>query len=229
MSDISPATGASGVTGTAATQPTTETRSTSAISSDFDTFILMLTTQLENQDPLNPLDSAEFAVQLATFSGVEQQVRTNELLEGLTEPIGAEGLADYASWVGMQAGFTGPVRYQGDPVQIEAVPSAFAAHAQLEVIDSDGQVVQRVPIPTEPGTATWNGTQFDGSFAPDGDYALDVVSYNDQWDEIARNRPDIYHDVREARLGANGPQLLLSNGTEVGVDDVISLRNPPSP
>ena len=47
---------------------------TGVISSDFQTFLTMLTTQLQNQDPLNPVESSDFAVQLATFSGVEQQV-----------------------------------------------------------------------------------------------------------------------------------------------------------
>jgi flagellar basal-body rod modification protein FlgD len=55
-----------------------------AISSDFNTFLRMLTVQMQNQDPLDPIDSADFAVQLATFSGVEQQVRTNELLGQLS-------------------------------------------------------------------------------------------------------------------------------------------------
>ena len=55
----------------------------SVISSDFETFLKMLTTQLQNQDPLDPVKSEDFAVQLATFSGVEQQVLTNDLLESL--------------------------------------------------------------------------------------------------------------------------------------------------
>ena len=58
----------------------TDTASTSAISSDFETFLKMLTAQMENQDPLNPLDSQDFATQLATFSGVELKGRI-ELFE----------------------------------------------------------------------------------------------------------------------------------------------------
>jgi flagellar basal-body rod modification protein FlgD len=50
------------------------------ISSDFETFLKMLTVQMQNQDPLNPVDSSDYATQLATFSGVEQQVQTNDLL-----------------------------------------------------------------------------------------------------------------------------------------------------
>ena len=57
------------------------TAETSLIGNDFNTFLVMLTTQLQNQDPLNPIESSDYAVQLATFSGVEQQVRTNQLLQ----------------------------------------------------------------------------------------------------------------------------------------------------
>ena len=67
------------------------TNASSKISSDFETFLLMLTTQLENQDPLNPIESQDFAVQLATFSGVEQQVLTNDLLSDLGQGFGSSG------------------------------------------------------------------------------------------------------------------------------------------
>ncbi|MFV2001871.1 MAG: flagellar hook capping FlgD N-terminal domain-containing protein, partial [Paracoccaceae bacterium] len=53
------------------------------VNSDFETFLKLLTTQLKNQDPLKPVDSSDFAVQLATFSSVEQQVKTNDLLTSL--------------------------------------------------------------------------------------------------------------------------------------------------
>jgi flagellar basal-body rod modification protein FlgD len=73
------------------------------ISSDFETFLLMLTTQMQNQDPLNPIESADFAVQLATFSGVEQQVKTNDLLQSLAQQMGIMGMSQLAGWVGMEA------------------------------------------------------------------------------------------------------------------------------
>lgn len=67
------------------------------ISSDFQTFLKMLTAQIQNQDPLNPTPSDEFAVQLATFSSVEQQVRTNDLLVALGAQFGSMGMAQFAS------------------------------------------------------------------------------------------------------------------------------------
>ena len=68
--------------------------SASVISSDFETFLKMLTAQMENQDPLNPMDSADYAVQLATFSSVEQQVLTNDLLQAMTLQLGSSGMAE---------------------------------------------------------------------------------------------------------------------------------------
>ena len=103
--DVPSATSASsspGTTGTGGTAPT--------ISSDFNTFLRMLTVQMQNQDPLNPIDSADYAVQLATFSGVEQQVRTNQLLADMQGKFSQLGMAEMAGWIGKEARSAAPVR-----------------------------------------------------------------------------------------------------------------------
>jgi flagellar basal-body rod modification protein FlgD len=61
----------------------------SAFSEDFDTFLTLLTAQVENQDPLAPLDSTQFVEQLATFSALEQQVTTNDHLEKIAALLAA--------------------------------------------------------------------------------------------------------------------------------------------
>ncbi len=73
-----------------------------AISSDFETFLKMLTVQMQNQDPLNPVDSSDYAVQLATFSSVEQQVLTNDILRSLSDQIGGGSIQQLAGWIGME-------------------------------------------------------------------------------------------------------------------------------
>lgn len=68
----------------------TETVS-NGIAQDFDTFLTLLTTQLQNQDPLEPTDSNEFTRQLVSFAGVEQQIQANENLQDLsTLPLSAK-------------------------------------------------------------------------------------------------------------------------------------------
>ena len=66
----------------AATQ-TRSQKSSFSLAADLDSFLLLLTTQLRNQDPLSPLDSNEFTGQLVAFAGVEQQIPTNGHLEQL--------------------------------------------------------------------------------------------------------------------------------------------------
>ena len=79
-----------------ASSPIPEAPAKATIDSDFETFLIMLTTQMKIQDPLNPIDSSDFAVQLATFSSVEQQVKTNDLLASLGQQLGFMGLSRLA-------------------------------------------------------------------------------------------------------------------------------------
>ncbi len=73
------------VSGVAATNATAAQTSRASIANNFDTFLLLLTTQLKNQNPLDPLDTNQFTQQLVQFAGVEQQIRTNDSLEALVK------------------------------------------------------------------------------------------------------------------------------------------------
>ena len=124
----------------------------SKITSDFNTFLRMLTVQMQNQDPLNPIDSADYAVQLATFSGVEQQVRTNQLLADLQGRFQQLGMAEMASWIGKEARSSAPILYEGSPVTLSPNPAIGSTRAVLAVRDSAGNLVSReeIPVSTEP-------------------------------------------------------------------------------
>ena len=139
-------------TTTAAAQTTAPAvaSSTSAISSDFETFLRMLTVQMQNQDPLNPVDSSDYAVQLATFSGVEQAVLTNDLLASLTAQMNSSGLADMANWVGKEARAAAPAYFDGTPINITPNPSVIADRAEIVVRNVSGAEVQRCLLYTSP-------------------------------------------------------------------------------
>ena len=127
-------------------------RAASSLTSDFDTFLKMLTVQLQNQDPLNPIESTDYAVQLATFSGVEQQVQTNELLQTLAAEQSAFGLTQMASWVGKEVSAVSDGYWDGTPLTVVPATADGATRAELMVRDEGGAVVQRLDIPlgTEP-------------------------------------------------------------------------------
>ena len=199
--------------------------STQVISSDFETFLLMLTTQLENQDPLNPIESQDFAVQLATFSGVEQQVLTNDLIRDLKGVLGASDLAQLAGWVGMEARVNASVRFEGRPVDVAVSPDLGSDRAELVVRNARGAEVAREAVPSSSGVYSWAGTGAFGAPLPYGDYTLELVSQRQGEVTSVRSVPH-YAYVTEARQGAAGVELVIAGGAVVSSENVSGLREP---
>ncbi|PYE84564.1 flagellar hook capping FlgD N-terminal domain-containing protein [Pseudoroseicyclus aestuarii] len=199
--------------------------STSALSSDFETFLKMLTTQMQNQDPLQPMESAEFSVQLATFSGVEQQVQTNDLLRQMTSAIGAGGLAEMAALVGREVRAAVPAQFDGSPVALTFTPRAEAERTELVVRDSTGAEVQRRLLPRGESTVTWTGTGADGTAMPRGLYSFEVVSQAGET-VIDTQVPRLYARVDEVQSTPAGTVLILAGGTAVSQEEVDALRAP---
>ncbi len=195
-----------------------------AVSSDFETFLKMLTAQIKNQDPLDPMDSADYAVQLATFSSVEQQVLTNDLLAGMSGKAGGTGLVDFAGWVGRDARAAMPARFDGAVISVTPKVAPGADHAEVVVTDGTGLEVQRFQIPSDSEGFDWAGTDRNGRALPPGLYAFDVVSRNG--DEIlATARAEVYGRVREVQVDETGPVLVLGSGARISVADVTALRD----
>jgi len=217
MSSISPV---------ATTTPTTQSGAPSQgalLSSDFQTFLKMLTTQARNQDPLNPMDSSDYAQQLATFSGVEQQVRTNTLLESLAAQLGGGGLTQYASWVGMEARVTAPVSFDGAPLTLYLSPVSGADRADLVTLDSAGNEVARYTAPLGTGSIVWAGTDATGQSLPSGVYSFRLEGYSGDT-LIGATAVESYTRINEVRSDAAGTVFTLAGGAEVTVDGIGALR-----
>ncbi|MEZ6022857.1 MAG: flagellar hook capping FlgD N-terminal domain-containing protein [Hyphomonadaceae bacterium] len=88
-----------------ATTPAESAGSRQRLSDNYDTFLVLLTAQLQNQDPLAPMDSTEFTQQLVQYSQVEQQIRTNEQLEGLVGQYQAASAGAALSYLGATPSF----------------------------------------------------------------------------------------------------------------------------
>ena len=205
--------------------PVANQTSQSGISSDFNTFLKMLTVQMQNQDPLNPIESSDYAVQLATFSGVEQQVRTNQLLDAMATQFSLLGMSQLAGWVGQEARSAAPVWFSGTPVTVSPNPLASADRAVLVVRDAAGNTVSREDIPTASEPYKWFGGDAAGNILQDGRYGLTVESWRDG--EVLQEGPvESYGLVVEARGGDGGVRLVLEGGIEVPASGITALRQP---
>jgi flagellar basal-body rod modification protein FlgD len=214
--NVSPATASTAPTATPAGQ-------TAKITSDFDTFLRMLTVQMQNQDPLNPIESADYAVQLATFSGVEQQVRTNKLLSDMQSRFQQSGLAEMAGWIGREARSPAAVLFEGNPVTLYPAPAAGATDVDLVVRDMWGGLVARETIPVSTAPYRWLGADATGSLLPAGSYQVSLESRKGD-SVLSTVGIDHYARVIEVRDTADGARLVLEGGIEVPADQVTALR-----
>lgn len=207
------------------TQNSTAEDGTAAISSDFETFLRMLTAQIENQDPLNPVDSTDFATQLATFSSVEQQVLTNDLLTNLGAELGALGMSQLSTWVGMNANAIMPVNFNGDPVRIVTEGSDLADKAHLVVRNDAGAEVARYEVPTSRQQTLWQPVGPGGQPLPLGTYQLEVES-SLQGEVVGTSAVLVEGRIIEARNENGVPLLVMNTGQEVSSADIVGLREP---
>ena len=217
--------------------PTTElpSRATSAlpggsdssgvISSDFETFLTMLTTQMENQDPLNPMESSDFAVQLATFSGVEQQVLGNDLLKDLGSQMGVMNLSQLSGWVGMEARTSGPVQFNGSPVKLYPEIPPLADNATIVVRDTYGREINRTTLAPGQEEFVWDGKDAAGTQLANGKYSFSVQS---SAGDVLLDTTGVYSyaKVEEVRNRNGITELILPGNVVLPSSEVSALRQP---
>ncbi|MEZ5753321.1 MAG: flagellar hook capping FlgD N-terminal domain-containing protein [Paracoccaceae bacterium] len=210
---------------TPASTPTPNSSFGSAAGGDFTTFLRMLTTQMENQDPLNPMESTDFAVQLATFSGVEQQVQTNRILSSLAGQFGLMGMAQLSGWIGQEARSSAPVFYDGQPVTLSFQPAATADDLVLVIRDARGNLLSRESVPPGQTSHRWLGGDAAGNPAAPGLYSFQLESLREG--EVIRTDPvQSYAPITEARRDGDKITLILRGGVAISADDVTALRAP---
>ncbi len=216
------------LTATSLTTATVQTapevsKSKSVISSDFETFLKMLTTQARYQDPLEPIDSSQYSAQLAQFSMVEQQVLSNDLLKALSTQLGGSSIGQVAGWIGMEARSTAPVQFEGAPITIAPVLAPSAEKAELVIYDAQGKEVQRSAISVSEEPIQWAGVSQNGSPFANGTYSFAVESYRGG-EVFATNPAESYSRIIEARIEGGATRLILASGTKVATSDITALR-----
>lgn len=205
--------------------PNSSVGTTTALSSDFETFLKMLTAQARFQDPMEPLDSSQYAAQLAQFSMVEQQVLSNDLLTALSTQLGAGNMTQLAGFIGMEARSIAATPFDGNPIPINLNPAAEADKAILVVRDAEGVEVQRVAIPVAAGPVEWAGATDDGVPFPDGLYSFEVES-SAKGEVLLTDPVATYTRITEARMQDGEAILILEGGSAISASEITGLREP---
>lgn len=176
MSDIPPIS-----TGTTSTSTGPGGSLQGNIGEEFNSFIQLLTAQVQNQDPLSPLDSTQFVEQLATFSALEQQVQSNQQLTQIASLIGDLNALAASEWLGEEVTVQSSwVPFSGETVEFEVDKPQNANRAILTVRDTNGDLAWSESLNLADQRYQWNGQLANGGVAPnDSIYQVSVDFYRD--------------------------------------------------
>ncbi|HTO27042.1 MAG TPA: flagellar hook assembly protein FlgD [Devosia sp.] len=214
------------VSGSSNTSKLAASRST--IADNFDTFLSILTTQLKNQNPMDPLDTNQFTQQLVQFTGVEQQLKTNEFLETLMLSSQNTAKSDAVSYIGKEVTSSGKT---GELTDANAVFWAYsaeanAANATVTIKDATGQVVysETGPLKSGPGTFRWDGKGSDGNMKPNGVYTVDIQGKDANGKDVKISTASI--GVVTAVDFTGDVPVLTVGSRRVAITDVTDVRIP---
>ena len=201
--------------------------SNASSSSDFKTFLTLLTAQMRNQDPLKPMDSTAFVAQLASFSSVEQQVKTNSKLGELLEMFAGSTAANLTEWLGKEVRREGAANFNGQPITINVTIHPSADTARLVVRDENAVIIHTQQFNSSATSVTWDGSTQGTGTAPTGRYTFEVESYTDG-NLLETNPGSVFDLVTEVRLDHGNTVLIFQDGATLQADDASAIRMPQS-
>lgn len=192
---------------TSGTAQAAGTAGSAQIAGDYNTFLTLLTTQLQNQDPLNPLDTSQFTQQLVEFSSVEQQVNMNTNLQTLISLQQTSEATSAMQFLGNSVTVSGKTAaLAANSPATWSLNSASPATANITITSSTGQTAYSGSMSLNAGSQayTWNGQGSNGVTWPAGQYTLSIGA-----------------------TGANGQPVTVSTQVQGTVSGVNLSQNPP--
>lgn len=198
------------------------------LAEDFSQFLTLLTTQLQNQDPLSPMDSTEFTNQLVQFSQVEQQINANQKMDALVQLQMASISSVALGYVGMDVSYlSAEMNFDGTtPITVNYALGDSAHVAKMNVYDEKGDLIYSTDAPKSVGQneIVWTGIKNDGTMAGEGTYTVSLDA------ATADGKPIDTTTVVSGRVrgieSQNGVVYLLIGERAVSLATVINARLP---
>ena len=208
--------GISRLTSTTATKSASSSSSSgnsTEIASNFTQFLTLLTTQLKNQNPLDPMDTNQFTQQLVQFAGVEQQLKSNDRLDSILSASQSASSASATSYIGKTVTADGSAsQLSKGSASWTLTPARAASKAVISILDSQNNVVatQSTTLTAGSQAYTWNGKTSAGLTAPDGNYSI-KVSATDATGATVAVDTSLTGTVDEVDLSGTTPVLIIGS------------------
>lgn len=195
------------------------------LNQNFDMFLMMLTTQLKNQNPMDPLDANKFTEQLVQYSSVEQQVAMNQSLDQLKAIMVAQNAASLVSYVGAEVTAQGNAAVLKDGKASWVFSTGTQAQSmQVEIRNEAGAVVatRTITPSSKDHTFQWDGKANDGTSLPAGTYRVTVTAKDAQGATMPVTTK-VSGIVREIDFSTPEPTLMV-NGMKIPASAILSVR-----
>jgi flagellar basal-body rod modification protein FlgD len=190
------------------------------LASNFTSFLQLLTTQLKNQNPLDPLDTNQFTQQLVQFAQVEQQLKSNTQLETLVSLQKATQATQALGYVGQTVALDGQTAKLANGTAGWSFNSPKPATATVNIINSAGATVFTGTYSLNSGIQNfvWDGRNNSGVKQADGDYKLSITAKDASGQTVAVST-EIQGVVDSVDL-SKSPPVLSVNNTEYALDKI---------
>ncbi len=198
-----------------------------------DDFLKLLMAQLQNQDPLQPVDNQAFIAQLAQFSSLQTLQSLGGQLDTLLLAQNANNQIAAASLVGKQVSYktdTVQLATAGQPASVQAQLSNAADAVTAVVTNANGQAVRTLALgarSTGTLTVSWDGHDSNGNALPAGSYSIKVTATRNDGAAVQVTESG-YGAVQGVTFQGTTPQLIVG-GSRVNLSDVVEIDQPPSP
>ncbi|MBZ6379217.1 hypothetical protein B5C34_08895 [Pacificimonas flava] len=209
----------------AASQASLPTESAlSKATADFDMFLNLLTTQMQNQDPLDPMDSSQYTQQLVQYAQVEQSIEQTQVLKDISAQLSAQDVAQAAGFIGRTIEYQGAYSGLGEqPASWAWDSSVTVPNLKVSILDAGGQTVYSNVVESgqASGTFSWNGELANGQSAPAGIYRLSLSGLS----EDGRSLPvSVRGSGRVTEVLSSGASVdLMAGGVAVPVSDLVRV------
>jgi len=196
-----------------------------------DAFLRLLTTQLQNQDPLQPVDNQAFVAQLAQFSQLEQLQSLGDKLDTLLLAQASANQVNTAALVGKDVQFrSGQVNLAAGKTAAFDVTLDGASQDTVALLsDASGRVVRTLPLgPRDAGTfdVAWDGLDDRGNALPSGSYSLTVSATGSDGSKVT-SATRVRGTVTGVTFENQAPELIVG-GPIVKLSDVVEIDSPPA-
>src|SRR5215471_16444627 len=196
----------------------------STLAGNFQTFLTLLTTQLQNQNPLDPLDTNQFTQQLVQFAGVEQQLKTNTELSTLVTMQQTAQATQALNFVGKTAVVDGTTATMTKSSATWHLSVPSSSTVDISIANSSGQTVFTGKYTAGAGSDipfSWNGQGNDGTQWPDGKYTITATGKDASGNSVGV-AAQVQGTVSSVDL-TQSPPLLTIDGNTYTVSQVKSI------